>query len=197
MARCRLTIKNMLSVHHLPNHLPGEQVELFLRRDVFILFKSVLMLLLLLLLSLGAFYLLIFSRPDFLHDQTIYALLMLGGSAYYLLLWTFFFFMFVDYYLDVWIVTNRRIIDIQQKGFFARVVAEQKLFRVQDVTSEVKGILPSIFKYGNVHIQTAGHVERFFFQEVPEPDKVRQMIISLVEKNKKDFSKEMIKEEVL
>jgi len=187
----------MLSIHHLPNHLPGEQVELIVRRDVFILFKRVLMLLLLIILPLGAFYLLVFSRPDYLHDQTIYAILMLSGSAYYLFLWTFFFFMFVDYYLDVWIVTNRRIIDIQQKGFFARVVAEQKLFRVQDVTSEVKGILPSIFKYGNVYIQTAGEVERFFFQEVPEPDQVRQKIISLVERNKKELNKELSREDVL
>lgn len=186
----------MLSTHHLPNHLPGEKVEMIVRRDLFILFKRIVMLLFLIILPLGFFYLMLVSRQELVNNQTIYAIITLATSAYYLFIWLFFFFSFVDYYLDVWIVTNRRIIDIQQKGFFSRVVAEQKLFRVQDVTSEIHGILPTIFKYGDVHIQTAGAKQRFLFQEVPEPNKVREKIISLVERNKREMVKEAQAEEI-
>jgi hypothetical protein len=52
------------------------------------------------------------------------------------------------------------------------------------VTSEVKGALPTVFRYGDVFVQTAAEKERFDFREVPEPDAVRDMIIKLVEESK-------------
>jgi len=180
----------MLSIYRLPNHLPGEEVKMIVRRDLFVLFKQILMLMFLIILPLIFFYLMLVTRPGILENQTAYALIVLGTSAYYLFIWLFFFFSFVDYYLDVWIVTNRRIIDIQQRGFFSRVISEQKLFRVQDVTSEVHGFLPTIFKYGDVHIQTAGAKQRFLFHEVPDPNGVRDAIIRLVEHNKKKMVQE-------
>lgn len=93
-------------------------------------------------------------------------------------------YLFIDYYLDVWIITNERIIDVQQKSFFARAISEQRLYRVQDITSEVHGFFPTIFKYGEVHIQTAGAKQRFLFHEVPRPEKVRNIIIKLSERSK-------------
>ena len=88
-------------------------------------------------------------------------------------------------------ITSERIIDIQQKGFFSRVIAEHKLFRIQDVTSEVHGIIPTVFKYGDVYIQTAGTKQRFFFNQVPNPERVRNIIIKLVQRNKKKIHEEM------
>lgn len=180
----------MLSIYRLPNHLPGEKVKMIVRRDLFVLFKRILMLMFLIILPLIFFYLMIAARPDLLSSPISHALITLGTSAYYLFVWLFFFFSFVDYYLDVWIITNRRIIDIQQKGFFSRVISEQKLFRVQDVTSEVHGLFPTFFKYGDVHIQTAGAKQRFLFHEVPDPNGVRDTIIRLVERNKKKMVQE-------
>lgn len=185
----------MLSIHHLPNHLPGEEVKMILRRDWFILFKRIIMLLFLIILPLVFFYLMLSVYPGILGSVLPHALVVLGTSAYYLFVWLFFFFSFIDYYLDVWIVTNRRIIDIQQQGFFSRIVAEQKLFRVQDVTSEVHGIFPTFLKYGDVYIQTAGTKQRFVFHEVPDPNGIRDAIIGLVEKNKRIMNEEGIKKE--
>ena len=106
-------------------------------------------------------------------------------SAYYLFIWLFFFHAFVDYYLDIWIVTDRRIVNIEQKGLFAREVSEQKLFRIQDVTSELKGIIPTFLNFGTVYIQTAAEEPRFVFKQIPDPGRVAQTIIKLVEENKR------------
>lgn len=92
---------------------------------------------------------------------------------------------FVDYYLDAWILTNEKIINIEQKGLFNRVISEQRLYRVQDITSELKGIIPTFLNYGNVYIQTAGEEERFAFKQVPAPYDVVKKINVLVEENKK------------
>jgi len=127
----------------------------------------------------------LYSNPGLLAGPISYPLIILSASAYYLFIWLFFFFSFIDYYLDVWFITNERIIDIQQKGFFSRTISEQRLYRVQDVTSEVHGAVATIFKYGDVYAQTAGSKQRFFFHEIPHPEEVRNIIIKLVERNKK------------
>ncbi len=98
-------------------------------------------------------------------------------------LWMFFwltaFVIWVDYYLDVWIVTNQRVINIEQFGLFRREVSELGHSKVQDVTTKIKGFIPTLFKYGNVYIQTAGTKERFVFKQVPNPVFIRSVIMKL------------------
>jgi len=175
----------MLSIYRLPGKIPNEKIIKVFRRDFFILIKKILLLALLIFLPLIFFYIIIiWTYPEWLYGEVTYPLLLLIVSFYYLFVWVFFFFSFIDYYLDVWVITNERIIDIQQKGFFSRTISEQRLYRVQDVTSEVHGALPTIFKYGNVYAQTAGHQQRFFFHEIPNPGETRDLIIKLVERSK-------------
>lgn len=170
----------MLSIYRLPNKSPNEKIIKVLRRDYFILFKKVLLLALLAALPLVLFIILLFGGFNLLSSLFFYSLAVLGLSAYYLFIWLFFFFNFIDYYLDVWIITNERIIDVQQKGFFSRIISEQRLSRVQDVSSEVHGFFPTILKYGDVHIQTAGETQRFLFSEIPNPNGIRDLIIKLI-----------------
>lgn len=181
----------MLSIYRLPHQLPGEKIVKILRRDVFILFKKILLFLFLLALFVG--FILISYYQD-IEQQYYFPLLILAASAYLLFVWLFFFFSFIDYYLDVWIITNERIINIEQKGFFSRTISEQRLFRVQDVTSETHGLLPTIFKYGNVHVQTAGEKGRFLFEEISDPNQVRDIIIKLAETDRQRVAREEVKE---
>lgn len=175
----------MLSIYRLPGQMPGEKVIKVVRRDMFILFKKIAVFVLLAILPLLFFYFIIASQSRLLYGEISYPVIVLGTSAYYLFAWLFFFFAFIDYYLDVWIITSERIIDIEQRGFFSRVISEQKLFRIQDVTSEVHGFWPTVLRYGDVHIQTAGSKGRFKFSEVPLPDRVRDTVIRLAETSRK------------
>lgn len=186
----------MLSIYRLPNKIDGEEIVKIVRRDFFILFKRMLMFMLMAVLPFAFFYLMITANLGLLENEIIYPILVLSTSAYYLFIWLFFFFSFIDYYLDVWIITNKRIIDIEQRGFFSRVIAEHKLFRIQDVTSEVNGAIPTILKYGDVFIQTAGTKQRVQFKEIPDPDGVRDLVIKLVQKNRMEQPKEMLMENI-
>lgn len=114
-----------------------------------------------------------------------YPVLVLAGAVYLFSLWLFFFTQFVDFYLDVWIITNDRIVNIEQQGLFARTVSELDLYKVQDVTSDVRGVIPTFFNFGNVYIQTAGNVERFVFRQIPHPHTVRQRIADLIAEDRK------------
>lgn len=112
-------------------------------------------------------------------------ILILIGSSYYLALALFFYSFFVEFYLDYWILTNDRLVDVRQISLFARTVAEVDLYQIQDVSSEVKGIFPTIFNYGNVYLQTAGPVPKFILMNVPAPDRLRQQILDLASEDKK------------
>ncbi len=181
----------MLSIYRLPNKIKNEKIVKVLRRDLFILVKKIIFSSILLILPLTFFGIVLEMYPDLLKGQISYPFVLLLGSAYYIFIWLFFFFSFIDYYLDVWIITNERIIDVQQKGFFSRVIAEQRLYRIQDVASEVHGFFPTVLKYGEVHIQTAGTRQRFLFHEIPNPEKVRNTIIKLAEKSKIKHKKDV------
>ncbi|MCK5416082.1 PH domain-containing protein [Candidatus Parcubacteria bacterium] len=175
----------MLSIYRLPNQLPDEKVVKIVRKDLFIIFKKTVLVLILALIPFALFFLLLFSSPDFFKGEVVYPLIVLGLSSYYLFIWVFFFFSFIDYYLDVWIVTNKRIIDIEQLGFFSRVISEQKIVNVQDVTSETHGIIATILRFGYLYVQTAGAKQRFVFEDIPHPDAVRDLIIKLATKEKR------------
>lgn len=98
-----------------------------------------------------------------------------------LLLWVFFFVEWTDYYLDMWIVTDQRVIDVEQKGFFNREVTSFSFRQIQDITVETKGIIETFFKFGTLHIQTAGHNRKIIINDAYHPEEARSLILRLQE----------------
>ena len=118
-----------------PFHQEGEETIFFLRRHFFILLKHILLYASLAAFPIAAVLFLRWRESSLIEHDLSRALLYLFVFAYYLYIWLFFYRGFLDYYLDVWVVTTKRIISIEQKGLFNRVIAEQKISRLQDVTS--------------------------------------------------------------
>lgn len=162
-----------------------EKIIHHLRRDVVTFIPAILLLFVLLGLGFGMYIFLINVFPQIVAFILGKALLLLFGSIYLLSVWLFFYTSFIDYYLDIWLVTTDRIIDIRQEGLFGRTVAELDLYRVQDVTSECKGIFSTMFNYGSVFIQTAGEKQRFTFLNIPDPHHIREEIIRLADEDRK------------
>jgi hypothetical protein len=94
-------------------------------------------------------------------------------------IWLVLFITWINFYLDVWIVTDLRIVDIEQVALFSRNISELKHNKIQDVTSEVQGVIPTLFKYGDVFIQTAGNKQRFMFKQISDPTNTRNIIMQL------------------
>lgn len=166
----------------IPNMLPGEKVVLLLHRHGFIAFRFIVAYILFAVLPIIGWWFL-GSNTAIFEDSTSlgYAMTTLLLSSYALIWVLLFFITWLNYYLDIWIITNERIINIAQQRLFYRVVSEQKLYRVQDVTWEMKGIIANMFRYGNVQVQTAGEDDRFIFENISQPEKVAQTIMNLLE----------------
>lgn len=158
-----------------------EKVEYTLRRH-WLTFLPVI-LTLLVMFAVPLVVLAIFQNlfPDFLTGPITYPLTILFGSVYFLFALMFFYIQFIDYYLDMWIITNDRLIDIEQKGLFSRSITELELFQIQDVTSTTVGLWATFLHYGDVVITTSSNTSSIILHKVPRPDFIRGEIIRLAE----------------
>lgn len=77
------------------------------------------------------------------------------------------------------VITDRRIIDVERRAFFERVVSEIPYARVDDVTYRVKGLVPTLFRYGDVRVHAAGSGADIEFRRVARPSRVHDLIHDL------------------
>ena len=74
------------------------------------------------------------------------------------------------YYLDLWIITDRRIIVVDQVHFFNRKVSSFRLERLQDIKVSINGIIPTFLNFGTILAQTASDAESNFMSNgLPDP----------------------------
>lgn len=184
----------MIDLNHLPGAAAGEQTILLLRRHWVTLVPLIFSLLIVLALPAAAYFGAQILSPTLLEDQVRAVLFALGASAFFLFTWLFLYQNFIDYYLDMWIVTNDRILNIEQHGLFARTVSELRLHRVQDVTAEIRGFTRTMLDYGDVYIETAGEQQRFHFEQIPHPNAVAKKILDLADEERKEHLEEAVEE---
>lgn len=101
-------------------------------------------------------------------------------GVWLLVVWTAAWGSFTRYYLNLWVLTNQRIVDITQRSYFSRKVSSLMLSRVQDVTTNVSGVLESLLGIGGITVQSAGAVDEFHMRGIPEPEHMRDLILRSV-----------------
>jgi hypothetical protein len=169
-----------ISGQYFPGQTPTEKVFLVLRRS-FITYVSFLLIAGIMSIPIFILAFLLMRYPDIFANETINKIITLAGSAYLLFILGLLLYGFVDFYLDVYIITDERIVDIKQTGFFRREISELHLREVQDVSARVKGFFPTFFHYGDIFIQTAAEKENFIFYSIQHPYRVSKKIADLHE----------------
>ncbi len=163
---------------------PGEKIIHVLRRDPITFVPRILMFLALVVLPVILYALL---APQFsgLDARVAWrAFSVIAASIYFLSVLLFFYASFIVFYLDISIVTDDRIIEVEQFGLFSRRTSEFDLVHVQDVTTDVHGLFASLFNYGNVIAKTASITADLIFYNVSNPNKIREDIVHLSELDK-------------
>lgn len=167
-------------ITHFPGQRENEQIHAVLHRHWFNIASHFFMLGLSLLFIIFSFAL----SPSILKATGISlgnpALLWFFITTLALFFWIYIFFVWLDYYFDVWVITNERIINIEQKSLFTRVISEVTLTRVQDVTAKIDGFFPTLLDFGDIMVQTAGEEKHFHFRNVPRPEEHKEAIMILV-----------------
>ncbi len=188
----------MLKHYLFPSQKPDEKIIMLRRRHWLIAAKIIvrygLFLLAPIILYLISNNFLTFVEARLEQSYLTGPLITLFLSLYYALTWVLFWYAWIDYYLDVWIITDKRVVNIKQQGLFSRSISEAKLYRIQDVQAEVHGLLPTFFHFGNVTIQTAGNETFAIFEQIPSPYETSREILKLVEYEKKHQEEKEINE---
>lgn len=81
-----------------------------------------------------------------------------------------FMYHFMMWYFTMYIVTDQRIRQVTQRGFFGKDVVELGLSKVQNISYTVPGFTGEIFKFGTIVIQT--FVGDLVIHNVEHPDKI-------------------------
>jgi hypothetical protein len=134
----------------------------------------------LLIIPLIIFFSYAINNQDFM-TQLVGNVAILTCSIYVLFLFALLINGFIDFYLDVYIITDRRIVDIVQNGLFKREISELNLRMIQDVSAHVDGIFPTLLHYGNINVQTAAETPNFAFKNIPHPYEISKKILDLHE----------------
>jgi len=177
-------------ISHLIKQKDYEKVIFVLRRHPITFSGPVLLLLILLAVPFVMYFLFQNLYTNFFDNTILEPISVLIASAYFLGVFLFFYGQFIDFYLDLWIVTNDRVVDIEQKGLFARTISEVDLYRIQDVTTEVHGFIGTIFNYGDVIIKTASNNSEIVFIDVANPNFLRHKLIEMSREDRKYHSDE-------
>lgn len=85
---------------------------------------------------------------------------------------------YIGWYFSVFIVTNERLIQIKQKGFFNRSVADISHSKIQSVNYEVKGLQATAFHYGTIIVQT--YVGENTLRFIHNPERVHQLLVKMI-----------------
>jgi hypothetical protein len=164
--------------YHFKGQKIGEKILLVVHRHWFDILSQFFIVFIMLLLLFGS---LVFASPiiNAFNGSLSPSLFLFLENIFLIFICLFFFIIWIDYYFDVWIVTNQRIVNIEQKGLFSRGISELELENIQDITVEVQGIIPTFLNYGNLYVQTAAEKERFVFRHVPNPYAIKDLVMNL------------------
>ena len=80
------------------------------------------------------------------------------------------------------IITNENIVQILRQSLIDKKVSQLNLSKVQDVSVDQEGFIPTIFNYGTIRIETAGEATNYVFTHVANPPAVAKQIVEAHER---------------
>lgn len=119
---------------------------------------------------------------NMLGDYSEYAFVLY--LVFLIILWVAFFIEYTDFMLDTWILTDDRLVDVEQLALFSRRISTLSLDRIQDITIEQVGFVDSMLGIGTVFIQTAGTEDEFKIRGMRNPSHVKDIIMQTYQGSK-------------
>jgi hypothetical protein len=102
-----------------------------------------------------------------------------GFSALLLAAIIFAGYRFIEWYFNCGIITNMRVIDVDQKGMTERVVSEVPYFKIDDVSYNIKGVKQTMFRYGNVVVAIRGYRSSVILRNIAKPAMIQELILEV------------------
>jgi len=169
-----MSTKAKVSSHQFPGQLDGEVVKLVFRQHPLVMRKA--LILGLLIITLGVLPL---DFPQVYASQVLsdfFTKLALILPVVVLFAW---FYRWVGWYYTIYIVTDRRIVSIKQKGFFNRSVEEWQLDKIYNINYHINGFQAAIFGFGDITAKTV--IGEFRMPIIHRPVEIHRHILEAVQ----------------
>jgi len=165
--RPRRTFGGILRIPSEVHYASGEYTVMYLQRSRYVLYRNLILPVLLLLIILFAG----FNAPALLPMISIFALVLLVIIG----------LIYVNYVDDVFILSNRRIIDIERRLiFFYEARTETEYKNVRDTRVNVANVIQRLLDVGDLFIETPGSTPNIVFSNIDHPfviqDKLQELM---------------------
>jgi hypothetical protein len=84
----------------------------------------------------------------------------------------------ITWFFSVFIITNQRLIQITQKGFFHKSVIDMRLNQIQMVNYEIAGFQQTLLGFGTIMMQT--YVGDLVIHEVHHPAAIQRKVLEIL-----------------
>ena len=112
----------------------------------------------------------------FVVEGSSFALKTYFVTLWLIVVWMLAWNVWTNYFLNVLIVTDIRLFDITQSGFFRRQSASFRIDHIQNITVEQKGIISTMLNFGTIRFETAGENINFVAKYIPSPYALKKLI---------------------
>ncbi len=158
-----------------PGQHEGEEVQLLFRQHPLVMRKALILGLLAIVVGV-----LPLDFPQVYSSDAMTGLFVkftLGVTGVVLAVW---FFRWIGWYYTVYIVTDRRIISIKQKGLFDRQVDEWQLQDITNLNYHIGGFQAVLFGFGDITART--YIGDLEMKIIHQPAEIHRQLIQVVRK---------------
>lgn len=93
-----------------------------------------------------------------------------------IIIWMIGWNIWTNYFLNVLLITDIRIFDIHQNGFFSRKSASFRIDHIQNISVEQLGVIQTLLDFGTVHFETAGEDISLEAHYISHPYDIKKLV---------------------
>lgn len=129
--------------------------------------------------------------------QSISLPMAIAGAIYLLVVAGIGYYIYRDWYNDALILTDQRLIYVEQVLLFSQRQQEVLLRNVQNVTYNIRGLVARLFNYGQIQIETAARRSDIAFGPIHRPKEAQDKIMEQVRSLRTETSRKLMEETIL
>ena len=158
-----------------PGQHDGEEVQFLFRQHPLVMRKALILGLLVIVVGV-----LPLDFPQIYNSDQVASFFMKVALIVPLVVLAAWFYRWVGWFYTLYIVTDRRILEIKQKGFFTRKVNEWQLEGIQNMNYEIGGFQAVLFGYGNITART--YIGDLEMMTIHNPAEIHEQLVNAVKR---------------